>query len=146
MIDLDDEVLALAAKEFGTTTKKDTVNAALAFVAERRRRIDALLEDPYALGVGPDIGDVEVMARAERRRAQYVPLPINETVAARAREVQIRMATRGHNRAAGVMGLLTAAVAEHHGAVVLHYDGDFDHIAATTAQPHVWVVPRGGLP
>jgi Arc/MetJ family transcription regulator len=66
MIDLDDEVLALAAKEFGTTTKKDTVNAALAFVAERRRRIDALLEDPYALGVGPDIGDVEVMARARR--------------------------------------------------------------------------------
>jgi predicted nucleic acid-binding protein len=90
--------------------------------------------------------EADVRAIAERRRAQYVPLPINETVAARAREVQIRMATRGHNRAAGVMGLLTAAVAEHHGAVVLHYDGDFDHIAATTAQPHVWVVPRGGLP
>ncbi|MGH3611110.1 MAG: type II toxin-antitoxin system VapB family antitoxin [Pseudonocardia sp.] len=41
MIDLDDGALALAAKELGTTTKKDTVNAALAFVADRRRRIDA---------------------------------------------------------------------------------------------------------
>ncbi len=29
MIDLDDELLAKAAKELGTTTKKDTVHAAL---------------------------------------------------------------------------------------------------------------------
>jgi predicted nucleic acid-binding protein len=36
-------------------------------------------------------------------------------------------------------------VAEHHGAVVLHYDADFEHIAAVTGQPHTWVAPRGGL-
>jgi Arc/MetJ family transcription regulator len=66
MIDLDDDALALAAKELGTTTKKDTVNAALEFVAGRRRRIDALLNDPYALGVGPDISDPEVMRSARR--------------------------------------------------------------------------------
>ncbi len=36
MIDIDDEALELAARELGTTTKKDTVNAALAFVAGRR--------------------------------------------------------------------------------------------------------------
>jgi predicted nucleic acid-binding protein len=29
-----------------------------------------------------------------------------------------RVAVRGHHRAAGVIDLLTAAVAEHHGAVV----------------------------
>ena len=46
MIDLNDEDLALAAKELGTTTKKDTVNAALHFVASRRRRIEQLLNDP----------------------------------------------------------------------------------------------------
>lgn len=66
MIDLDDAALALAAKELGTTTKKDTVNAALTFVADRRRRIDALLDDPYAFGAGPDIADPEVMDRARR--------------------------------------------------------------------------------
>ena len=66
MIDLDDEALALAAKELGTTTKKDTVNAALEFVAERRRRIEQLLDDPYAFGVGPDITDAEVMRQARR--------------------------------------------------------------------------------
>lgn len=63
----------------------------------------------------------------------------------RAREVRLRMAQRGHHRAAGVIDLLTAAVAEHHGAVVLHYDADFEPIAATTGQPHAWVVPRGSI-
>jgi Arc/MetJ family transcription regulator len=66
MIDLNDEALALAAKELGTTTKKDTVNAALDFVANRRRRIEQLLDDPYAFGVGPDITDSEVMRQARR--------------------------------------------------------------------------------
>ncbi len=66
MIDLDDEALALAAKELGTVTKKDTVNAALQFVARRRERIEALLDDPYALGVGPDIADPDIMREADR--------------------------------------------------------------------------------
>ena len=66
VIDIDDEALALAARELGTTTKKDTVNAALEFVAHRRRRIEQLLDDPYSLGVGPDIADQEVMRQARR--------------------------------------------------------------------------------
>lgn len=66
MIDLDDEALELAAKELGTTTKKDTVNAALEFVASRRRRIEQLLDDPYAFGVGPDITDPDIMRTARR--------------------------------------------------------------------------------
>jgi Arc/MetJ family transcription regulator len=66
MIDLNDDALDLAAKELGTTTKKDTVNAALEFVAGRRRRIEQLLDDPYALGVGPDIADAEIMRQARR--------------------------------------------------------------------------------
>jgi predicted nucleic acid-binding protein len=44
------------------------------------------------------------------------------------------------------MDLLTAAAAEHHGAAVLHYDADFDHIAAVTHQATDWIVPRGTLP
>lgn len=88
---------------------------------------------------------VDVRAIAERRRALYVTLPISERIAERAHDVQIRMAARGHHRAAGVIDLLTAAVAEHHGAVVLHYDADFEHIAATTGQPHAWIAPRGSI-
>lgn len=92
---------------------------------------------------GRDLTDVRAIA--ERRRNLYVVLPINETIADRAREVQIRLAIRGHHRSAGVIDLLTAAVAEQHGAVLLHYAADFEHIATTTGQPQVWVAPRGSL-
>jgi predicted nuclease of predicted toxin-antitoxin system len=54
-------------------------------------------------------------------------------------------AARGHLRAAGVIDLITAAVAEHHGAVILHYDADFEHIAAVTGQPQVWIAPHGSI-
>jgi Arc/MetJ family transcription regulator len=42
VIDLDDELLASVARELGTSTKKDTVNAALREVMESRRRALAL--------------------------------------------------------------------------------------------------------
>jgi predicted nucleic acid-binding protein len=41
--------------------------------------------------------------------------------------------------------LITAATAELHGATVLHYDADYDRIAAITGQPTEWVAPRGSL-
>jgi Arc/MetJ family transcription regulator len=42
VIDLDDELMASVAKELGTSTKKDTVNAALREVLANRRRAVAL--------------------------------------------------------------------------------------------------------
>jgi Arc/MetJ family transcription regulator len=41
-IEIDDEALAAAAKILGTTTKKDTVNAALLEVSRRFLRLRAL--------------------------------------------------------------------------------------------------------
>ncbi|MEJ7824077.1 MAG: PIN domain-containing protein [Solirubrobacteraceae bacterium] len=87
----------------------------------------------------------DVRSIAQRRRTSYRALPISEVIAQRARDVQVRMSGRGQHRAAGVVDLLTAAIAEHHGAILLHYDADFEHIAAITGQPHVWVVPRGSV-
>jgi predicted nucleic acid-binding protein len=92
---------------------------------------------------GRDANQVRTIAR--QRNELYVVLALSEGIAERARDVQVRMAARGHHRAAGVFGLLTAAVAEHYGAVVLHYDADFEHIAAVTGQAHAWIAPRGSL-
>ncbi|TCR13652.1 type II toxin-antitoxin system VapB family antitoxin [Streptomyces sp. BK205] len=44
VIDLDDEALEEAAKELGTTTKRDTINTALREVTARYRRLRALDE------------------------------------------------------------------------------------------------------
>jgi predicted nucleic acid-binding protein len=81
-----------------------------------------------------------------RIRSRLVQLASVDEIALRAREVQALMAARSQHRAAGVMDLLTAAAAEHYGASVLHYDADFNHIAAVTGQPVDWVAPRGSVP
>lgn len=64
VVDLDDELLAEAARVLGTTTKKDTVNRALAELVGRRRRQDLvewLGSDPL-----PDLRDPEVLEQAWR--------------------------------------------------------------------------------
>jgi len=53
------------------------------------------------------------------------------------------LAARGQHRGRPIPDLLLAAIAETHGAVVLHYDHDFELIAEGTGQPHEWIVPRG---
>ena len=122
----------------------DPVRAIIAGLIVDRAAATCITVDVEAGYSGRD--ETDVLAIANRRRSQYVVLPINETIADRAREVQRRMAARGLHRAVGVVDMLTAAVAEYHGAVVLHYDADFEHIAAATGQPQVWVAARGSLP
>jgi predicted nucleic acid-binding protein len=60
----------------------------------------------------------------------------------RARQVQRVLAARSQ-RGRKIPDLLIAAAAEEAGLVVLHYDADFDRIAAATGQPCEWVVPAG---
>ncbi|MEU0543959.1 type II toxin-antitoxin system VapB family antitoxin [Nocardia sp. NPDC005978] len=52
VIDLDDELLADVSKALGTTTKKDTVNAALREILEIRRRAVALTRLQEAVADG----------------------------------------------------------------------------------------------
>lgn len=77
------------------------------------------------------------------RTLGFTTLPLTPDVGRRALAVQGMLARTSQHRAAGVIDLLTAAVAELHRATVLHYDGDFDHIAAVSGQSVEWVVPRG---
>jgi predicted nucleic acid-binding protein len=124
-------------------TNHAPVRAVIAGLIADRAAATCVTVDLAAGYSGRDFNDVRIIA--QRRRSRYVVLPITEVVADRARDVQMRMAARGHHRAAGVIDLLTAAIAEHHGAVILHYDADFEHIATTTGQPHAWIVPRGSV-
>ena len=77
------------------------------------------------------------------RTALYRTLPITPEVTRRARQVQRMLCRQGHHRSAGVADLLIAACAEVHGAVVVHYDADYDTISARTGQPTRWLLPRG---
>ena len=65
LIDLDEECLAAAKEALQTTTKKDTVNRALAEVvaiAARRRDLARLRSEEAA-----DLGDTAIMTSAWRR-------------------------------------------------------------------------------
>ncbi|MGA8296698.1 MAG: PIN domain nuclease [Acidimicrobiales bacterium] len=62
----------------------------------------------------------------------------------RARDVQRALAAR-NQRGRKLPDLLIAATAEQAVLTVLHYDGDFDLIAAVTGQACEWVVPAGAV-
>jgi len=62
----------------------------------------------------------------------------------RARQVQRMLAGR-RQRGRKVPDLLVAATAEEAELIVLHYDADFDRIAAVTGQKCEWVAAPGSI-
>ncbi len=79
-------------------------------------------------------------------RGGFERLDIEQSDWDRAIAVQRLLARSSRHRGAGIPDLLLAAVAERHQVTVLHYDQDFDHIAAATGQSVEWVVPPGSVP
>ena len=73
--------------------------------------------------------------------------PLGKAEWSRALHVYRRLAEQGgaHHRSVGYQDLLIAAAAEAAGATVLHYDEDFDRIAAITGQPTRWIAERGSI-
>jgi predicted nucleic acid-binding protein len=119
-----------------------------------RPAVRAVLEPLHTAGLLAVSGAVEVevlhsarsKADAERIRDEmrgFDWLATPDEVWDRALEVQTRLVGTGTWRPVSMADLVIAATAERHGAVVLHYDGDFDMIAAVTGQPTRWVVPAG---
>jgi hypothetical protein len=63
----------------------------------------------------------------------------------RALDVHRELARRGagHQRSVRLPDLIIAAVAAREQLPIVHYDADYDRIAAITGQATRWVVPRG---
>ncbi|MGH3560861.1 MAG: PIN domain nuclease [Mycobacterium sp.] len=88
-------------------------------------------EDHRALGI------------SRRDALEYLTTP--DTVWERAWEVQEELTEKGLHRSVKVPDLIIAAIAEHHRVCVMHYDRDFDRIAAITGQTVEWAVPAGSV-
>jgi predicted nucleic acid-binding protein len=80
-----------------------------------------------------------------RRRAAYEYVPTNDAHWQTALEAQFQLAMSGKHRSVGITDLLTAAVAEAHRLIVLHYDSDFDTAATVLNFQHRWVAKPGTL-
>jgi predicted nucleic acid-binding protein len=72
-------------------------------------------------------------------------LDVTADVMDRALAVHHELASRSQHRNFRLPDLIIAATAELNGAVVLHYDVDYDRIAKVTGQPVEWVAPQGSL-
>lgn len=88
----------------------------------------------------------EFDAVAADRRSLYQELPLTRAVTDRARQIQRELVRRGQHRGPGIPDLLIAATADVYGAIVVHYDRDFDVISRITGQPTLWIVPPGSVP
>jgi predicted nucleic acid-binding protein len=72
-------------------------------------------------------------------------LDVSTAAMQRALDVHHLLAAVSQHRHFRLPDLIIAATAEQHGATVLHYDADYDRIAAVTGQPVEWVAEKGSL-
>ena len=72
-------------------------------------------------------------------------LPLDERASQLAEHAQAMLAGRSQYRGPRPIDLLIAAIAEAHGAILLHYDRHFDLIRRVTGQPMEWLARRGSL-
>lgn len=94
------------------------------------------------LEVGYSARNVDEWDRLSEALDQFELVETTSADVRRAKQVQRLLAAK-HQRGRKVPDLLVAAAAETAGLVVLHYDADFDRIAAVTGQPCQWVVAPG---
>ena len=117
------------------------------------RRLGPMIEAGLVGTCGIIELEVRFSARSHRdyvqisrdRRLGYELFPMPDEIWDRALEVQFTLSERGQLRAVRFPDLFIAATAERHGLVVIHYDADYDLIAAITGQPCEWVVPQGSI-
>jgi predicted nucleic acid-binding protein len=79
------------------------------------------------------------------RLAAFEAIPMSTRLWPRARETQMALATRGDHRRVPPADLLLASAAEEANVALIHYDRDYERIAAASGLRHEWLVPDGTL-
>lgn len=79
------------------------------------------------------------------RLAVFEAIPMPSELWSRARRTQLALAASGDHRQVPPADLLLASAAEGAGVALVHYDRDYERIAAASALRHEWLVPDGTL-
>ena len=79
-----------------------------------------------------------------QERLGFDAAPLTPEVMESAIDLQHALARRGQHRVP-IPDLIISAAALRAGMVVLHYDADFERIAAVGGAAHEWVVPKGSV-
>lgn len=122
--------------------------------AERRAEVATMIQagdlavcTPFLLEAG---WSAQSLTHHDELLADLLALPrfkIDSTVEGAALDAQRDLARRGQHRSASPTDLLIAACAHANGAGVLHYDRDYDLLAAGTGLSFdsCWLAPAGTL-
>jgi predicted nucleic acid-binding protein len=120
-------------------------------VPDVARRLRPLLEEGLLATCA--IVDLEILY-SSRNLADYEDIleerrsldaaPITPDVMQTAIDLQHELAKKGQHRVP-IPDLVISAAALVAGLTVLHYDADFERIAAVGGAVHEWVVPRGSV-
>ena len=79
------------------------------------------------------------------RLAGFESIPMPSGLWRRAQEMQLALAGSGDHRRVPPADLLLAAAAEEANVPLVHYDRDYERIAAVTGLEQHWFVPDGSL-
>jgi predicted nucleic acid-binding protein len=88
----------------------------------------------------------EARAREVAERLHlFESVPMPEALWRRTRELQLQLADNGDHRRVPPADLLLAASAEAAGVPLVHYDRDYERIAAVSSVEQRWLVADGSL-
>lgn len=79
------------------------------------------------------------------RLAAFEAIPMPGGLWGRAREIQLALAANGDHRRVPPADLVLAAAAEAGDVALVHYDRDYERIAAVSELRHEWLVADGAL-
>jgi predicted nucleic acid-binding protein len=83
----------------------------------------------------------EVAARLDA----FESIPMPAALWRRARQLQISLAAGGNHRRVPTVDLLIGGAAEAAGVPLVHYDRDYERIAAVSGLEQQWLLPDGTL-
>lgn len=118
-----------------------TVNARLRPLLEDGEIATCAIVDLEVLYSSRNLADYEEILE-ERRSLDAAP--ITPEVMATAVDLQHELARSGQHRVP-IRDLVISAAALKANLVVLHYDSDFERIAAVGGAAHEWIVPQGSV-
>jgi predicted nucleic acid-binding protein len=88
----------------------------------------------------------EQRARAVAERLDaFETIPMPAGLWGRARETQLALSVSGDHRRVPPADLLLASAAEEAGVALVHYDRDYERIAAVSELRQEWLAPDGAL-
>ncbi|MDR1852325.1 MAG: PIN domain-containing protein [Propionibacteriaceae bacterium] len=140
---IDERHFIVDTSAFVRAARSLEANASLAALADRGC---LCVTTTIALEIGFTAPSGPTWRQVSEQLSHYLVLHPTRKTHSLATELQGALWNSGRVRSIGTADLITAAIALEHDAEVIHYDQDFEYVAAVEpAFKHEWILPRGSV-